>query len=428
MTISEKNKISRESQVILVKRTSPNSETEHETSFFQELQELARSAGYLTVGKLTQTRFQDSRYQLGKGKIEELAELVRSTEAEKVIFYNRLSTKQLFNISKICQCHVIDKFQLIFEIFAKRAITHRSKLQLELARLKYEVSRAKTVVSLLKKDEKPGFMGLGDYENSYEQDMKKRISRIESELESAEKDDESLRAFRHRNGFSVISLAGYTNAGKSTLFNAIVNESVEVKNMLFTTLVPTTRALDLGGRKALLTDTVGFIKDLPHWLVDAFKSTLNEIYLSDLILLVVDISEKPEIILQKLSISHATLWDKIQDVPVITVLNKTDLLEDFELDNIMKQIEYMAPNPVFVAAKKEKGISTLKAEVLKHLPAWSFTSITLPNSEEGMSILSWMYDEGIVHKIEYGKLINVDYEARIETINRVQALINAKEN
>ena len=424
MTISDENKISSESKVILVKRASPNSDTEHEAILFQELKELARSAGYLTVGKLTQTRFQDSRYQLGKGKIEELAEFVRSTETEKVIFYNRLSTKQLFNISKICQCHVIDKFQLIFEIFAKRAITHRSKLQLELARLKYEVSRAKAVVSLLKKDERPGFMGLGDYENSYGQDLKKRISRIESELESAEKDDESLRVFRHRKGFSVISLAGYTNAGKSTLFNAIVNESVEVKDMLFTTLVPMTRALDLGGRKALLTDTVGFIKDLPHWLVDAFKSTLNEIYLSDLILLVVDVSEKPEIILQKLSTSHDTLWDKIQGVPVITVLNKTDLLKEFELENIMKQIEHMAPNPVFVAAKEETGISALKAEIIKHLPAWSFSSLTLPNSEEGMSILSWLYEEGIVHKVEYEKWITVNYEARLEIINRAQALVN----
>jgi GTP-binding protein HflX len=295
---------------------------------------------------------------------------------------------------------------------------------LELARLKYEVSRAKAIVYLLKKDERPGFMGLGDYENSYGQDLKKRISRIESELESAEKDDESLRVFRHRKGFSVISLAGYTNAGKSTLFNAIVNESVEVKDMLFTTLVPMTRALDLGGRKALLTDTVGFIKDLPHWLVDAFKSTLNEIYLSDLILLVVDVSEKPEIILQKLSTSHDTLWDKIQGVPVITVLNKTDLLKEFELENIMKQIEHMAPNPVFVAAKEETGISALKAEIIKHLPAWSFSSLTLPNSEEGMSILSWLYEEGIVHKVEYEKWITVNYEARLEIINRAQALVN----
>jgi GTP-binding protein HflX len=189
-----------------------------------------------------------------------------------------------------------------------------------------------------------------------------------------------------------------------------------------------TRALDLGGRKALLTDTVGFIEDLPHWLVDAFKSTLDEIFLSDLILLVVDVSEKPEAILQKLSTSHDTLWDKIQGVPVITVLNKTDLLDESELDAIMEQIGYMAPNPVFVSAKEGTGMTALKAEIIRHLPAWAFCTLSLPNSEKGMSILSWLYEEGIMHKVEYGKRIVVDYEARTEIINRAQALINAQED
>jgi GTP-binding protein HflX len=422
MKISTELKSGNGNKVILVKRTSPNSDPEREQHLFQELRELAKAAGYLPVGELTQTRFPDSRYQLGRGKIEELAELVRSTGVKKVIFFNRLSSIQLFNISEMCGCQVIDKFQLILEIFAKRATTHRAKLQVELARLKYEIPRARAVVSILKKEERPGFMGLGDYEESYEQDLKKRIARIESELESAEKDSESLRAFRHRKGFSLISLAGYTNAGKSTLFNAIVNESVEVKDMLFTTLVPMTRALDLGGRKALLTDTVGFIEDLPHWLVDAFKSTLNEIFLSDLILLVVDVSEKPDIILQKLSTAHDTLWDRIQGVTIITVLNKTDLLDESELTAVVAQIGYMAPNPVFVSVTEGTGIDALKAEIIKHLPPWSFYTLSLPNSEKGMSILSWMYEEGIVHRVEYGERITVDYEARTEIIKRAQAL------
>ncbi|MDI9394526.1 MAG: GTPase HflX [Euryarchaeota archaeon] len=407
---------------MLVKRTNPRADPERSKHLFKELRELAKAAGYVTAGELTQTRFPDSRYQLGKGKIEELAELVRQKKAGKVIFYNRLSTIQLFNISEICGCQVIDKFQLILEIFAKRATTRRSKLQVELARLRYEVPRARAIVSLVKKEERAGFMGLGDYEDSYEQDLKKRIIRIESELESAGKDDESLRAFRHRKGFSLVALAGYTNAGKSTLFNAIVDESVKAQNTLFTTLVPTTRALDLGGRKALLTDTVGFIEELPHWLVDAFKSTLDEIYLSDLILLVADVSENPEIILQKLSTSHDTLWDRIRGVPVITVLNKTDLLDESKLEAVMEKIGYMAPNPIFVSAKGKTGMQELKDEIIKHLPAWSFYSFSLPNSKKGMSILSWLYDEGIVHRVEYGERILVDYEARTDIINRIKSL------
>ncbi|KKG11239.1 MULTISPECIES: GTPase HflX [unclassified Methanosarcina] len=422
MKIPAEQNIETENRVILVKRTNPRADPERSEYLFEELRELARAAGYVPVGELTQTRFPDSKYQLGRGKIEDLAELVRIKRAGKVIFYNRLSTIQLFNISETCGCQVIDKFQLILEIFAKRATTRRSKMQVELARLRYEVPRARAIVSLLKKEERAGFMGLGDYEDAYEQDLKKRITKIENELESAEKDDESLRAFRHRKGFSLVSLAGYTNAGKSTLFNAIVDESVEAQNMLFTTLVPTTRALDLGGRKALLTDTVGFIEELPHWLVDAFKSTLDEIFLSDLILLVVDVSEKPEVILQKLSTAHDTLWDSIQGVPVITVLNKTDLLEASELEAVMEEIGYMAPNPVFVSAKEQVGMQELKAEIIKHLPAWFFYSFSLPNSEKGMSILSWLYEEGIVHRVEYGERISVDYEARTEVINRIKSL------
>lgn len=427
MKILAEQKSSNENRVILVKRTIPNSDLEREEYLFQELRELAKAAGYLPVGELKQTRYPDSKYQLGRGKIEELAELVRDTGADKVIFYNRLSTTQLFNISEVCKCQVIDKFQLILEIFAKRATTHRSKLQVELAKLRYEVPRARAVVSLLKKEERPGFMGLGDYEDSYEQDLKKRIARIESELGSAEKDDESLRDLRHRRGFSLISLAGYTNAGKSTLFNAIVDESVETKDMLFTTLVPMTRALDLGGRKALLTDTVGFIEDLPHWLVDAFKSTLDEIFLSDLILLVVDVSEKPEMILQKLSTAHDTLWDRIQGVPIVTVFNKADLVDESELVGILEKIGYMAPNPVFISAKEGTGMTALKAEILKHLPPWCFCSLSLPNSEKGMSVLSWLYEEGVVHRVEFRERILVDYEARTEIINRAHALLEPQQ-
>ncbi len=427
MKISAEKKFGNGSKVILVKRTVPNSDSEREEYLFQELRELTKAAGYLPVGELEQTKYPDSKYQLGRGKIEELAELVSNKGVEKVIFYNRLSTTQLFNISEICRCTIIDKFQLILEIFAKRATTHRSKLQVELAKLRYEVPRARAVVSLFTKEERAGFMGLGDYEDSYEQDLKKRITRIQNELESAEKDDESLRALRHRKGFSLISLAGYTNAGKSTFFNAIVNESVEAKDMLFTTLVPLTRALDLGGRKALLTDTVGFIEDLPHWLVDAFKSTLDEIFLSDLILLVVDVSEKPEMILQKLSTSHDTLWDRIQGVPIITVLNKVDMVEESEFEGIMGKIGYMAPNPVFVSAKKGTGMDALKAEIIKNLPPWCFCSLSLPNSEKGMSVLSWLYEEGIVHRVEFGEQIFVDYEARTEIINRVYALLEPQE-
>jgi GTP-binding protein HflX len=315
-------------RVILVQRNEPANDESKNIRKLIELQDLARSANNKVVGDVTQTRRPDRKYQIGRGKVEELALMIEELGADRIIFSNQLSTTQIYNISETCKCEVIDKFQLILEIFARRATTKRSKLQVELAKLQYELPKAKAIMSLLKKEERPGFMGLGSYEDSYEQDIRSRINRIRKELASVQKDNESLRIKRHEYGFSIVSLAGYTSSGKSTLFNALVDEDVHVEDMLFTTLLPITRALNIRGRRVLLTDTVGFIEDLPHWMIDAFRSTLNEIFLADVILLVVDSCESPDIMRQKLITSHDTFWEQIKGVPIITVLNKIDKITE----------------------------------------------------------------------------------------------------
>jgi len=408
-------------RVILVQRNEPGTDDSKNSSKILELQELAESAGYRVVDVIMQTKNPARKYQIGRGKVEELAVLVQEIGCEKIIFYNQLSTTQIYNISETCKCAVIDKFQLILEIFATRATTQRAKLQVELARLKYELPKAKAIVSLLKKEERPGFMGLGSYEDSYEQDIKNRISRIKKELVSVQKDADSLRISRHERGFSVVALAGYTNAGKSTLFNALVEESVHVENMLFTTLSPVTRSLNVRGRRVLVTDTVGFIEDLPHWMIDAFRSTLDEIFLADVILLVVDASEVPETIRQKLATCHDTLWEQIRGVPIVTVLNKVDLVTEDELDERIAMIGYLAPNPVAISAKTGMGLDELKAGIYEHLPEWKRDRVSLPLSGDGMSTLSWLFDEGVVHEITYADRIVVDFEARDGIISKVKA-------
>ncbi|QLC49442.1 GTPase HflX [Methanolobus zinderi] len=415
-------------RAILVKRNDPRSEDHDNELRLRELEELAGSAGYTVVSELTQTRHPDPKYQVGSGKVEELAQLVQNVEADKIIFYNQLSTMQVYNISEICRCEVIDKFQLILEIFASRATTHRSKLQVELARLEYELPKARAIVSILKKEERPGFMGLGGYEDSYAQDVKNRIARIKDELRDVDRDRDSLRTFRHSKGFSLVALAGYTNAGKSTLFNMLVDESKTVRNMLFTTLVPTTRSLTVQGREVLLTDTVGFIEDLPHWMVDAFRSTLNEIFFADIVLLVVDSSELVETIHRKLSVSHETMWEQLQEVEIITVFNKADLLTEEELDDRMLNLGYLAPNPVAVSAKTGFGIDALKQEIRRHLPEWDRVQLSLPLSEEGMSTLSWLFDEGVVHNVDYDDSINIDLEARESIISKAKSFTGKKVN
>lgn len=409
-------------RAILVQRNEPKSDESKNIRKLIELQDLARSANYKVVGDVTQTRGTDRKYQIGRGKVEELALMVEELGADGIIFSNQLSTTQIYNISETCKCEVIDKFQLILEIFAERATTKRAKLQVELAKLQYELPKAKAIVSLLKKEERPGFMGLGSYEDSYEQDIKSRISRIRKELASVQKDNESLRVKRHERGLSIVALAGYTSAGKSTLFNALVDEDVHVEDMLFTTLLPITRALNIRERRVLLTDTVGFIEDLPHWMVDAFRSTLNEIFLADVILLVVDASESPDIIRQKLVTSHDTFWEQIEGVPIITVLNKVDRITEDELQKRLENVGYLAPNPVTVSAKNGLGFDELKMEIYRQLPKWKRDTVSLPMSEYGMSIVSWLFDEGIVHNINYKDRIIVDFEARDEIIKKARGI------
>ncbi len=407
---------------ILVKRNEPRSEDEKNMLQLNELRELAEAAGYEVMCEVTQARHPDRKFQLGRGKVDELAQMVVHLKPDKLIFHNPLSTMQIYNISEICRCETIDKFQLIIEIFATRATTHRSKLQVELARLQYELPRARAVISILKKDERPGFMGLGGYEDSYAQDIKNRMVRIRNELETIQKDNETLRAHRHSRGFSLVALAGYTNAGKSTLFNSLVDENVESKDMLFTTLLPTTRSLDVEGRDVLLTDTVGFIEDLPHWMVDAFRSTLDEIFLADVVLLVVDSSEDLENIRKKLLVCHETMWDQLQDVAIVTVFNKTDLIEEDELTERMLSLGYLAPNPVAVSAKSGFGFDELKAQIHDLLPKWERISLSFPMSEKAMSLVAWIFDEGLVHSIKYGNDISIDFEARDKIINKAISL------
>jgi GTPase len=409
-------------RVILVQRNEPTNDESRNIRKLIELQDLARSANYKVVGDVTQTRRPDRKYQIGRGKVEELALMMEELGADGIIFSNQLSTTQIYNISETCKCEVIDKFQLILEIFAKRATTKRSKLQVELAKLQYELPKAKAIMSLLKKEERPGFMGLGSYEDSYEQDIRSRINRIKKELASVQKDNESLRIKRHEYGFSIVSLAGYTSSGKSTLFNALVDEDVHVEDMLFTTLLPITRALNICGRRVLLTDTVGFIEDLPHWMIDAFRSTLNEIFLADVILLVVDASESPDIMRQKLVTSHDTFWEQIKGVPIITVLNKIDRITENELKERLENVGYLTPNPVAVSAKNGLGFDELKMEIYRQLPKWKRDTVSLPMSEYGMSIVSWLFNEGIVHNINYKDRIIVDFEARDEIILKARII------
>jgi GTP-binding protein HflX len=402
-----------------------------------EIRELAGAAGYHVVGEVTQQRKEDPAFCLGEGKVEELAALVRETDAETVIFDNRLGPYQTYNIgNKLPESvEVLDRFRLILEIFGQRTQSKKAQLQVELAELRYELPRAEAKSSLAKRDERPGFMGLGEYDESREQDIKARISRISDELETIEETEAHRREQRRESGFDLVALAGYTNAGKSTLLRRLAEDldvdenedmhpdldtTAESENRLFTTLGTTTRRAEMGDHDALVTDTVGFISDLPHWLVESFKSTLSEVYRADLVLLVVDISDDVEEIREKLVTCHDTLYER-NEAPIVTVLNKIDKVDEEELARKKETLSPLAPNPVAVSGKEGTNIDALRQRVDEELPDYQHERLVLPMTDDAMSLVSWVHDHASVDDVDYGEQVIIEFDARPSVVERSRA-------
>jgi len=404
----------------------------------EEIRELARAAGYSVAAEVTQTRKEDPATCLGEGKAEELARIVEATEATTVLFDNRLGPYQTFNLGNILPegVELMDRFRLILEIFGQRANTKKAQLQVELAELRYELPRAEAKVSLARRDERPGFMGLGEYDESREEDIKKQISNIRAELERIEETDQHRREQRRESGFDLVALAGYTNAGKSNLLRRLATDldvdeneglhpdldtTAESEDRLFTTLGTTTRRMETDRRDVLLTDTVGFISDLPHWLVESFKSTLDAVYRADLVLLVVDVSEPVEEIREKLVTSHDTLYER-NEAPIVTVLNKIDLVDDEELHRKRDALSALAPDPIAVSAKAGLNVEGLRERIDRDLPDLERERLVLPQGDDAMSLVSWIHDNAHVEDVSYGdEDVLIQFEARPSVVQQARA-------
>jgi GTP-binding protein HflX len=403
-----------------------------------EIRELARAAGYEVVGEIAQSREEDAAYHFGEGKVEEVAELVAQRGADTLVVDNRLGPYQTYNIGgKLPDgVEVVDRFTLILDIFGQRANTRKAQLQVELAELRYELPRAEAKASLAKRDERPGFMGLGEYDESREEDIKKQIADIKRELDSIAEKEETRREERRESGFDLVALAGYTNAGKSTLMRRLaadldvdenddlhpdLDPTAESEDRLFTTLGTTTRRAETGTRDVLLTDTVGFVSDLPHWLVESFKSTLDSVYRADLVLLVVDASEPIEEMREKLVTCHDTLYER-NEAPIVTVLNKRDKVDGDELEEKEAALSALAPNPVTVSGLTGENVEELCERVEAELPPWEDERLYLPLTDDTMSLVSWLYDHGNVESEEYGDdHVLVEFSARPAVVSKARA-------
>lgn len=287
---------------------------------------LADAAGYRVEKIVTQKHITKSRYGIGRGKAEEVKAIAEEIQPEVIVFDEVLKPSQTYNLASVCKKEVIDRERLILEIFERRASTTESKTQIKLAQLRYDMTRAREAVRLAKAGEQPGFYGLGKYEaDTYLLDIKNRAQALKKKLEKEVTKRQLHRNQRAKAGLMSVSLAGYTSAGKTTLFNALTGETKSTAASVFTTLSTFTRAIDLDGDKVLLLDTVGFISKLPAYMIDAFKSTLEELSYASLVFLVIDISEPVLEIRRKLASSLEVIREfEVPETRIVYVLNKVD--------------------------------------------------------------------------------------------------------
>jgi GTP-binding protein HflX len=293
----------------------------------REATSLADAAGYSVIKIVNQRHLTRSKYGIGSGKAEEVKELVKQLKPEAIVFDEVLKPTQQYNLASLCKVEIIDREKLILRIFETRASTAESRIQIKLAQLRYEMIRAREKVRLAKAGEQPGFFGMGKYDaDVYFLDINKRAAALRKKLEGEERRRELHRIQRSKVGLSTISIAGYTSAGKTTLFNTLTGESKAAGQGVFTTLSTFTRGLELNDKKVLVSDTVGFMSKLPAYIIDAFKSTLHELAHSALILLVLDISQSEEEVGRKLDSSIQVMNEiGVPLTKVLYIFNKVDL-------------------------------------------------------------------------------------------------------
>jgi GTP-binding protein HflX len=372
---------------------------------------------------MEQTRPPDSRYQIGAGKVEELARMVEETGATKVIFDNVLRTTQVYNLAKATKVEVIDRFQLILEIFTRRATTTEAQLQIQLAMVRHELKHAREKVRLSKGSEQPGFMGLGAYEGDvYRDAIKRQVQTILKKLERVREKRVLQRERRTELGFLTVSLAGYTNSGKSSLFNALTQDTVEVDNALFTTLSTTTRMIEFSNRKFLITDTVGFIDRLPISLIEAFHSTLEETIFSDLIIVLLDLNEPLETIKNKKNVCLETI-ERLGAcaIPTITALNKIDKLTEEESQLKLEELKDEVKNPILVSAKCQTNLDELRKQILRILENYQQAQFSVPLTGKAMPFISWVHGKTHIEKETFtNETVEVVFESTPSLVEQVR--------
>lgn len=367
-----------------------------------ELEELLHSLDYNIVQKFIQKlKKPNPKYFIGSGFANRISEFVSTNDVELVVINQYLKASQLFNLEKIIKKTIFDRIRVILEVFTIRAGSEEARLQVELARLQYETPLVREWIHKAKSGEHPGFLAGGEYAvDQYYEMIRKRMKKIKEKLEKIRGERELRRSHRKRDGFFSASLIGYTNAGKSTLLNKLTSKDVIADEKMFSTLSTLTGRMAGAGVKLLFTDTVGFIEDLPPWLIEAFKSTLEEIMYSDVILLLVDVSNTFDEIARKLSTCYGILAEMENYPPVVVVLNKIDKINPIELDLIVKKLtaEKVISDYVTVSATIGTHLNQLIISVYRHLPDQKYIEVVLSTSTDNAQFINWlMTNTFVVH-------------------------------
>jgi GTP-binding protein HflX len=383
----------------------------------EETRELCLSAGYDVISEIRQSkRAPDPKFYIGPGKIAEVKEV---EDAEYLVTPADLEPSQIFNMGKASALMVSDRIRLVLELFRSRATSPEARLQVEMADLRYQLPILKEYIHHGTLTDRPGFLAGGEYRVDYYHEMaRKRMAHIRDQLQLQRRRRGRTRSLRKRKGSHLVSVAGYTNAGKSTLVNAISDakmpeKSVDTADRMFTTIATATRKMK-GGRDCIITDTVGFIRDLPPWLVEGFMSTLEEVFESDVVLLLVDISEPGEKVLRKTIDSLEVLKRGNCSGSIILVGNKIDKHPKEEQEMFIPEQDLpvdllnMLESFVRVSSTTGEGLDTLLERISSLLPEILEITILLPLRPDIERVMGRIRKSSVGYSVQYhGKVARI---------------------
>lgn len=395
-----------------------------------EARELCRTLDITVAATLMQKRDgPDPHTFVGSGKLEDLKEL--SEKVDLFVFDGELKPSQHFRLETTLKKICTDRIGLILEIFERHAKSNEAKAQVALAKIRHELPFLREWVSKGISGDRPGFLAGGEYTiDAYYENARRQMKKIESELEKISVGRKSRRDQRRERGFYLVSICGYTNGGKSTLLNALSGAQTLIDDKLFSTLSTTTRLLRGTGDRILVTDTVGFIRMLPPDLVDAFDATLEEIYESDCVLLVLDFSDPLDHILEKLKTSLRILVPKIEKTKILIIINKADKLTSHVLQERLNSVEenLLGYSYYVISAQKKEGIDELVEGILERIGLSVAVKVVMPHNEDGQDLYRWLTRRFVILDAEWGEEISLTLRTTEEELQMIRKKALAVKN